>query len=1499
MSKHLQKLFALVLVCCAFLGSSTAWGQVLLSEGASYSQNFNTLAATGTANVWTNNTTIAGWYSTRTTYYASTGTVTNGSLYSFGNSADRSIGAIQSNATGAVAYGVQFKNTSGSKISSVKVKYTGEQWRNGGNTSAQSIEFSYEITASAITEITNTLENFTRVSELDFASPVTGSTAAPLDGNASANRQVIEHSFNVNIEDGQFITIKWIDANDAGNDHGLSVDDFEFTPIYDSQITTPTIRTDVTTINLGEQAVNTTFQGSYLLSAKNIAAGENITVTADAPFTISKSETEGYTNTLTFSGADLAADTRIYVRVKSATIGDVTGNITHTAKDATDVVVALKATVASPFAQNFDNCGTTLPGGWTSQSVTGDQVWGCTTFGRTGNAVQLNGYANSKSNNNEDWLISPALDLTGLNIPVLSFWTISAFNGPALKVMVSTDYDGTSAPSTATWKELNVTLPAVGSDTWTQSEFLLDEYKQASVHIAFVYTSKDEANGASRWTVDDFSVTDEPRKFVADYASFDFGSHAEGVYTAEKYVTFKALGFTEDIVIASSLVDFEVSKDNVNFAQSVTYTAAEAAAGELFIRFFPKSTALRFEGTIKATTASGFEAVLGTVTGSSVLKSLTLDIVTWNMEWFGADKDERGAELGPADEALQYANAKKVFTDLNADILALQEVSNDTEIQRLATELGYNFVVSDAYSYSWDATRNLVPQKLYFLYKPELAKVKSQKVLLNKFYEDVRNGQYAEVFTNYPEGGAKFWASGRLPFMVEFETTINNVKQSINLVNLHTRANSGTDVSKHTQRKFDVEMLKDSLDAHYTGKNIMILGDYNDDVDVSVVNNLPSTFEAFVTDANYKALTLELSKTGAYTYEAGSFKSFLDHITVSSTLSDDYIDGSISIENQFLNSISNFRNTTSDHMPVSARFNLSATPTVAFTEATATKAEGSEKYNVNLTLSAPQATEQTVTISVANGATASSADYTITGATNGVVTVTVPANATTAAFELEITDDNLVETNEQVTFQITDKSANLALGATSTYTVTITDNDKSVVTFADATKEVNENSGKTEVTLNLDQAPVAEQQITVSVTNGTGIVYGATKDYTTTPEVADGKLVLTVPAGATTVKFDVTVNDDTEIEKTEQVEFEITNVSNGFVIGEAKTYALTITDNDKPTVTFTAAAKEVSENAGVTEVTLTLDQADVVDQQITVAVTNGTGVTYGTTADYTTAPATADGNIVLTVPAGATSVKFDVSVNDDSEVEANEQVTFKITDANANVIVGEANTYVLTITDNDKSTVTFAVATKEVKEDAGTTEVTLSLDKAPVVAQQITIAVTNGTGVTYGTTGDYTTSPEVANGNLVVTVPAGATSVKFNVTVNDDTDTEGAEQVAFNITSVSNGLAIGTAKTYTLTIEANDTPTGIADGTKGQFSVYPTIVNGGNVRLLLPERVASTAKVTMVVYSTEGRKVMNVTGTQSEVQTKLNDQVSNLSAGIYMILIETGKEFFQTKMVKK
>jgi hypothetical protein len=121
-------------------------------------------------------------------------------------------------------------------------------------------------------------------------------------------------------------------------------------------------------------------------------------------------------------------------------------------------------------------------------------------------------------------------------------------------------------------------------------------------------------------------------------------------------------------------------------------------------------------------------------------------------------------------------------------------------------------------------------------------------------------------------------------------------------------------------RKYDTQVLKDSLDAHYANSNIILLGDYNDDVKASVIEGQPSSYEAFVADTNnYKALTLEISQAGAYSFLSSG--GFLDHITISNELIDDYISNSTAVYDP-RNDIANYTTTTSDHGPVIARFQL-------------------------------------------------------------------------------------------------------------------------------------------------------------------------------------------------------------------------------------------------------------------------------------------------------------------------------------------------------------------------------------------------------------------------------------------------------------------------------------------------------------------------------------------------------------------------------------------------
>jgi hypothetical protein len=110
-------------------------------------ENFNSLAQTGTNAVWTDNSTLVGIYSNRSTFNAGTGSNNAGSLYSFGIAGtnpvtDRALGTVASGSAAPI-FGVKLTNNTGSTITSLDVSYVGEQWRDGGNATpvAQTLDF--------------------------------------------------------------------------------------------------------------------------------------------------------------------------------------------------------------------------------------------------------------------------------------------------------------------------------------------------------------------------------------------------------------------------------------------------------------------------------------------------------------------------------------------------------------------------------------------------------------------------------------------------------------------------------------------------------------------------------------------------------------------------------------------------------------------------------------------------------------------------------------------------------------------------------------------------------------------------------------------------------------------------------------------------------------------------------------------------------------------------------------------------------------------------------------------------------------------------------------------------------------------------------------------------------------------------------------------------------------------------------------------------------------
>jgi hypothetical protein len=237
-----MKLRLLAFISAAVL-AFPAYAITISTPSYSYSQNFDTLATSGTSNTWTNDSTLAGWSlfnstgAAITAYAAGNGSSNTGSYYSFGTgtSTERAFGGLASSsayfgspASGALAgwMAVSFTNSTGATFNAFTAGWDGEQWRNGGNTSTQTMVFQYGYgsTFSSVSTWTNGGTAF------NFTSPITGATAAALDGNAAANRvanlggMISGQTWNA----GSTLWLRWVENNDVGNDHALAIDNFSF-----------------------------------------------------------------------------------------------------------------------------------------------------------------------------------------------------------------------------------------------------------------------------------------------------------------------------------------------------------------------------------------------------------------------------------------------------------------------------------------------------------------------------------------------------------------------------------------------------------------------------------------------------------------------------------------------------------------------------------------------------------------------------------------------------------------------------------------------------------------------------------------------------------------------------------------------------------------------------------------------------------------------------------------------------------------------------------------------------------------------------------------------------------------------------------------------------------------------------------------------------------------------------------------------------------------------
>jgi hypothetical protein len=1076
MKKYLRtSITALILFLLAL---TQAAGQINLTTlNSSYSENFNTLAAAGTAN--DTSTVPHGWTFLETgtnaniTYAAGTGSSNAGNTYSLGLDADRAFGGLQSGSL-VPFIGARFINSTGTTITSLQIAYTGEQWRLGATPRAQGdrLDFQYSLNASSLATGT-WVDN----DSLDFIAPILSGTVGALNGNATANRATLNGVIQgLSIAPGTTFWIRWSDFNVASSDDALGVDDFSITPIGNSS-NEPQIVLTPSTLNFGEVTINSSKVLAYVVSGSHLTDSLILITSFGSPFKVSLDQIN-FSDSIVVTAKD-----SVYVRFSPIVSGVVSDSILHSSSGTSNRLF-----------------------------VTGNG------FDPLSNIISI-ASARTKSN--------------GTKVTVAGRITVANQQGSPSFIQDATGgipvFDYNFSNSIAIGDSVIVT-GIIG---------FFNNQIQISSNVSF-------------------ALVDSVKRYITP-KNISIGDLAanEGLLVTVQHVSLvnKAFVFypqsTEQMIDSTVVADLRIDGDTnipgLTKPQGVVDITGVVGRFKTNAQLLP-----RFRNDIPGATEpqTPFD---------SIPKANTFDLMNWNLEFFGARREDYPQEYGPADESLQLQNVQHVINAVHADVIAVQEISNDSSFNELIHELpGYKAICSNRYSYSFQGPDSTFPpQKVCFIYDSTTVHIESARAMFENLYDSARLYN-ASLLPNYPTGDASsFWSSGRLPFMLTADVTINGVTEKIRFINLH--AKSGATVSDYDRRVYDAHVLKDSLDAHYSTDKIVILGDYNDDLHESIVTGLPTSYSNFVADTvNYNPITLPLSLAGAKS--TVSFDGVIDNQIITNNLNDDYLPGSEHVITPFIE-IPNYGTTTSDHLSVVSRFRFTPV-TVNFTTQSAEVIEGPDSVRVQLQLSKPFATDKVISIEVQNGSSAVyGSDYVTSPVTsNDTINVTIPAGSTLANIVINILDDTQDEQDEHVTLQIIPSTSIFSNDSTSTFSLTIIDNDLPTIDFVESEVSREEGSGAYAIKLKLSSVQSTNQTVTIQASNGQGVIYGNFFDYTTSPALSHGKLTLTIPAGKDEVEFTVTPNNDLIHENNELITFSIASVSNGVVKGSSSTFKFTIVD---------------------------------------------------------------------------------------------------------------------------------------------------------------------------------------------------------------------------------------------------------------------------------------------------------------------------------------------------
>ena len=262
-----------------------------------------------------------------------------------------------------------------------------------------------------------------------------------------------------------------------------------------------------------------------------------------------------------------------------------------------------------------------------------------------------------------------------------------------------------------------------------------------------------------------------------------------------------------------------------------------------------------------------------------------LDIMTWNIEWF------------PKNGQVTIDYVRQIIQALDIDVLAIQEIDDISSFNQVINGLdNYEGYLES----SWFAG-------LAYIYN-------TQTVEINNIYE---------IYTSSP-----YWSPfPRSPMVMD----MNYMNENYIIINNHFKCcgddnmNLNDDDDEETRRYIASNLLKEYVDNYFSDRNVIILGDLNDELTDNPNDNV---FQMILDDfENYLFTDMGIAQGNSTGWSYPSWPSHLDHILITNELFDnnsyveviridDFMDGGFSYYDQNI----------SDHRPVALKLTVESIP---------------------------------------------------------------------------------------------------------------------------------------------------------------------------------------------------------------------------------------------------------------------------------------------------------------------------------------------------------------------------------------------------------------------------------------------------------------------------------------------------------------------------------------------------------------------------------------------